>query len=97
AALEPLIARARQSGREMTESIDLAGGGETVHAIPLAGRHGGVLGILLVAGSGRELASLVRRIVWSGVGFGALGVALGFVISYVVAARVTKPVEQLAD
>ena len=36
------------------------------------------------------------RIRWSGVAFGGLGVALGFVLRYLVAARVTRPVERLA-
>jgi nitrogen fixation/metabolism regulation signal transduction histidine kinase len=31
------------------------------------------------------------------VGFGALGLVFGFVLSYLVASRVTRPVEQLAD
>ena len=42
-------------------------------------------------------AALVRRIRWIGVLFGGVGIALGFVLSFVVAARVTRPVEQLAE
>ena len=44
-----------------------------------------------------KLAALVQRIRWSAIGFGGLGVVLGFVLSYWVASRVTRPVEQLAD
>ena len=93
----PLIARVRESGREASDAIDGPDGSETVTAIPLKGRDGSVLGALLVASSGRELAALVSRIRWSGVAFGALGLATGFLLSYVVAARVTRPVEQLAE
>jgi nitrogen fixation/metabolism regulation signal transduction histidine kinase len=97
AQLEPLIARVRQSGRDAAETIDWPDGPERVDAIPLAGRDGAVLGVLLVGSSGRELAALVSRIRWSGVAFGALGLTFGFILSYVVAARVTRPVEQLAE
>ena len=97
APLEPLIARVRQSRREATDTIEWPDGAERVDAIPLAGRDGAVLGVLLIGSSGRELAALVSRIRWSGAAFGALGLAIGFVLSYVVAARVTRPVEQLAE
>jgi len=97
AQLAPLITRVRQSGQEVSDTIEWTDGAERVDAIPLAGRDGAVLGVLLVGSSGRELAALVSRIRWSGVAFGALGLAFGFVLSYVVAARVTRPVEQLAE
>jgi nitrogen fixation/metabolism regulation signal transduction histidine kinase len=96
AKLAPLIARVRESGRESSERIDWTEGTERVTAIPLSGRTGKVLGVLLVGSSGRELAVLVSRIRWSGIGFGALGIVFGFMISYVVASKVTQPVEQLA-
>jgi signal transduction histidine kinase len=96
AQLEPLIARVRQSGDEAAETIQWPDGPERVDGIPLAGRDGTTLGVLLVGSSGRELAALVSRIRWTGIAFGALGLACGFILSYVVAARVTRPVEQLA-
>ena len=96
-ALDPLIARVRQQGQERVETIQWPDGPETIDAIPLAGREGTVLGVLLVGSSGRALASLVSRIRWSGAAFGAVGLVLGFGLSYLVAARVTRPVEQLAD
>jgi nitrogen fixation/metabolism regulation signal transduction histidine kinase len=68
-----------------------------VDAIPLTGAGGGVLGVLLVASSGRELSALMSRIRWSGVGLGLLGVVIGSALSYVVATQVTRPVEQVAD
>jgi signal transduction histidine kinase len=97
AQLEPLIARVRQTGQESAETVEWPDGPEMVDAIPLTGAGGGVLGVLLVASSGRELAALMSRIRWSGVGFGLLGVAIGSALSYVVAAEVTRPVEQVAD
>lgn len=95
--LEPLIARVKQSREEHAETIQWPDGPETVHAIPLTGAGGEVLGVLLVASSGRELAALMSRIRWSGVGLGLVGVVIGLALSYVVSANVTRPVEQIAD
>src|SRR5437764_1033324 len=95
-ALDPLIARVRQQGQERVDTIQWPDGPETIDAIPLTGREGTVLGVLLVGSSGRALASLVSGILWSGAAFGAVGLVLGFALSYLVAARVTRPVEQLA-
>ncbi|HEY3100657.1 MAG TPA: ATP-binding protein [Methylomirabilota bacterium] len=97
APLEPLIARVIQSRREAREVIEWPDGPETVDARPLAGADGTVLGVLLVGSSGRELAALVRSIRWSGVGFGAVAIGLGFALSFLVSARVTRPIEQLAS
>jgi signal transduction histidine kinase len=97
APLEPLIARVIHDRQETKETIAWPDGPETVDALPLAGADGTVLGVLLVGSSGRELAALVSRIRWIGVAFGSVAVALGFVLAFVVSARVTRPVEQLAD
>jgi two-component system, NtrC family, nitrogen regulation sensor histidine kinase NtrY len=96
APLDPLIARIRQSGREASETVQWPDDPETVEGIPLTGFDGTTLGVLLVASSGRELASLVSRIRWSGFGFAVLGIGVGTLVSYIVASRVTRPVEQLA-
>jgi two-component system nitrogen regulation sensor histidine kinase NtrY len=96
APLEPLIGRVIQSRQEARETITWPDGPETVDALPLEGPDGAVLGVLLVGSSGRELATLVDRIRWTGVAFGGLGIVFGFVLSYALAARVTRPVEQLA-
>jgi nitrogen fixation/metabolism regulation signal transduction histidine kinase len=97
AQLMPLIARVRQTGQERTDTIESTDGPETVVAIPLTGEGGEVLGVLLVASSGRELAALLSRIRWSGISFGALGVIVGAVLSYAAATQVTRPVEVVAE
>jgi len=97
AQLEPLIARVRQTGQERSDTIEWPDGPETVDAIPLAGPNGDVLGVLLLASSGRELAALLSRIRWSGIGFGALGVIVGAALGYAAATQVTRPVEQVAE
>jgi signal transduction histidine kinase len=69
---------------------------ETVSATPLVGRDGQRVGTLVVASSRRELIGLLERIRWTALVIGALAVALGCALSYFVAIRVTRPVEQLA-
>ena len=96
APLDPLIARVRQSGEPASETVSWPEGDESFDAVPLLGRDRKILGILLVGSSRGELAALVASIRWAGIGFGALGILFGFVVSYVVSARVTRPVEQLA-
>ena len=96
APLEPLIARVVHSGQETKDTIEWPDGPESMDALPLTGRDGSVLGVLLVGSSGRELAALVSRIRWSGVAFGSVAIALGFILAFVISARVTRPVEQLA-
>ena len=97
AQLDPLIARVRQTAKDASEAIETPDGPETVSAIPLTGQGGEVLGVLLLASSGRELAALLTRIRWSGVGFGALGVLVGAALSYAAATQVTRPVEVVAE
>src|SRR5262249_35417858 len=75
--LRPLIMRVRQSGQESLENVDGPDGPETVDAIPLTGADGTVVGVLMLASSGRELASLLSSIRWRGAAFGAIGIAFG--------------------
>ena len=80
-----------------TEHSVGGGAAETMHATPLVGRNGEAVGRLVVFSSQRELVDLLNRIRWTGLGIGAIAVALGFALSYTVARRVTQPVEQLAE
>src|SRR6185436_4556868 len=99
APLEPLIARVRQTGQESNAMVAWPDGSETVDAMPLIGTSGAggtVLGVLLLGSSNREIASLLTRIRWTGFAFGAAGVAFGVALVYILAARITRPIEQLA-
>src|SRR5260370_27231763 len=70
---------------------------ETFHAMPLTGPNKELLGVLLVGSSRRELVLLTRRIGWiaGAVGGGALFV--GLLLTWLVSARISRPVEALAD
>jgi signal transduction histidine kinase len=94
--LEPLIARVRDSGSDRTEVVEWPEGRERVEGIPLRGPAGVVLGVLLVGSSARQLDALIDRVRWSGVGFAVVGVLVAGALSYALATRVTRPVEQLA-
>src|SRR5262249_25076425 len=59
AAVEPLIARVRQTGRDARATVAPGGEAEAVEAVPLPGRGGSVLGVLLIGSSRRELAALL--------------------------------------
>jgi two-component system nitrogen regulation sensor histidine kinase NtrY len=96
-----LIEAVRQYNQEMSGvvkwSADQADD-EVFHAIPLpgAGKDRPLLGILLVGNSRRSYVELKRRISASALLVGGGGIILAILLSSWAAARVTRPVEQLA-
>ena len=70
---------------------------ETVHAIPLAGQANQLLGILLVGSSRRPYVELRQHIRSAALLAGGAGMVLAVILSGWAAARVTRPVEQLAQ
>jgi signal transduction histidine kinase len=69
---------------------------ETFNAIPLAGRGGDPLGVLLVGSSRQNLIQMLNfiRILALMVGGGVI--VLGLVLGWWISARVTRPIEELA-
>jgi two-component system, NtrC family, nitrogen regulation sensor histidine kinase NtrY len=97
----PLIEAVRQHNQEMTASIRWSpdqADDEVFHAIPLrgGGQERALLGILLIGNSRRAYVDLQRHIRTSALLVGAGGIILAILFSSWVAARVTRPVEQLA-
>ena len=70
---------------------------ETFHTLPLLGRQKELLGILLVGSTQRENVILDRRIQGLAIGVAAMGLFLGTLLSWWGAARVTRPVRELAE
>ena len=70
---------------------------ETFHAIPLTGRNNELLGIFFVGSSRRELVLLTREILKSAAAVAAAAVFVGLLVSFWISARITKPVEELAE
>ena len=89
----PLIEQVRRQGREAAKVLN----DESFQAIPLFGREGGLLGVLLVGSSRRDQVALERLIFQVGGGVGAGGILLGVLIAWWATAHVTRPVRQLAD
>ncbi len=96
----PLIEQMQKQPRQMVETLNWSAdpaAAETFHAIPLQGRNGELLGVLLVGSSRRELVTLLRRIQWIAAGVGAAALLAGLFITWWVSARITRPVEELAE
>lgn len=70
---------------------------EVVHAIPLVGTDHQLLGALLVTDSRQPYVDLRRHIRAAALLTGSAGILLAVLISGWAAARVTRPVSQLAD
>ncbi len=98
--LAPLIERVQQEQREDSATIrisDNSAEDESFHAFPLTGEDNRVLGVLLVGTSRRPYVELRRQIQSAALLAGAGGLLLAILLSGWVAARVTRPVEKLAE
>ena len=99
--LEPLIDGVRRDKVERTGVVTWSSDRsdeEVFHAIPLrgAGKDRPLLAILLIGNSRRPYVELKRRIRDSALLAGSCGIVLAILLSSWAAARVTRPVEQLA-
>jgi len=70
---------------------------ETFHAMPLTSPNNELLGVLLVGSSRRELVLLTRRIGWIAGAVGGGALLIGLLLTWWVSARITRPVEELAE
>src|SRR5271167_2821595 len=96
-----LIDAVKKYGQEMTAVVQWSGDqaeDEVFHAIPLAGteKDRPLLAILLIGNSRRTYVELKRHIRSAALLVGGVGIVLAILLSSWVAARVTRPVEQLA-
>jgi signal transduction histidine kinase len=82
--------------RTVKWSLDEASA-ETFHAIPLEGRNHELLGVLLVGSSQKELVVLTRRIRSIAAVVAVAALLIGLLLSLWVSARITRPVEELAE
>jgi two-component system nitrogen regulation sensor histidine kinase NtrY len=98
--LQPLIDQIRWQPQSLVRTIDWtsdAASAETFHAMPLLGGDNEVLGVLLVGSSRKELVLLTRRIVTIAAVVAAAALLIGLFVSLWVSARITRPVEELAE
>lgn len=99
--LAPLVDAVRRSNQEMSTPVRWSSDRadeEIFHAIPLRGlgENRPLLGILLIAQSRRAYVELTRRIRDAALLAGGGGIVLALFLSGWAAARVTRPIEQLA-
>jgi len=96
----PIIEEIQRQPQPMIRTINWsqdAAEAETFHAIPLLGPNKDLLGVLLVGSSRRELVLLTRRIGWIAGAVGAGALFIGLLLTWWVSARITRPVEELAE
>jgi two-component system, NtrC family, nitrogen regulation sensor histidine kinase NtrY len=97
---EPIIQQIQKHPQTLVSTIDWsadAAAAETFHAMPLMGRNNELLGVLLLGSSRRELVMLTRRILEIAAVVAGAAILIGLFISLWVSARITKPVEILAE
>ncbi|MGD0775132.1 MAG: ATP-binding protein, partial [Candidatus Solibacter sp.] len=95
--LRPLIERVQLERREASRIVGSGAAAESFHAVPLPGLDNNVLGVLLIASSRRDLVELENSLVQTGAIVAAAGILLGIALSWWAAARVTRPVQRLAE
>ncbi|HWB84897.1 MAG TPA: ATP-binding protein [Bryobacteraceae bacterium] len=98
--LQPLIDQVRSRRSEETSTVrwaSSAASAETFHALPLNGYRDNLLGVLLVGSSRRDLVQLEASLRRTGIWVAAGGILIGIILSWWATARVTRPVQRLAE
>ncbi len=96
----PLIRQIQQQQREISQLVHWSSDpadDETINSILLKGLDGRLLGILLIANSRRPYVELRRHIGSTAFFSGFAGMLIAVVLSGWAAARITHPVEELAQ
>ena len=96
----PMIAEVQKNRHELQRPITSGAGenanSETVNAIPLLGRDGDLLGVLLVGSSRQNLIQMLNFIRALALLVAGGVILLGLVFGWWISARVTRPIEELA-
>ena len=95
--LRPLIEQVQLERREISRIVGSGAAAESFHAVPLPGLDNSALGVLLIASSRRDLVELENSLLRTGVIVACAGILLGILLSWWAAARVTRPMQRLAD
>lgn len=98
--LAPLIQQIQKQAKPLERTIDWSentADAETFHAIPLPGRNNELLAVLLLGSSRKELVLLTRHILQIAAAVAGAAILIGLLLSLWVSARITKPLEELAE
>jgi two-component system nitrogen regulation sensor histidine kinase NtrY len=96
----PIIEKLQKQPAPLVQTIqwsDDAASAEAFHVLPLTGRSGELLGALLVGSSRSDLVMLTRHIVRISAVVAAAAMLMGLLLTWWVSARITKPIEELAE
>ena len=96
----PLVEQLQKQPQPLVRTIEWTrdpADAESFHAIPLTGRNNELLGIFFVGSSQRELVLLKRQILKIAAAVAGAALFIGLLVSFWVSARITKPVEELAE
>ena len=96
----PLITQLQKQPTQVAQTIQWtndAESAETFHALPLTGRNGELLGAFLVGSSRADLVHLTRHIMKLAAAVAAAAILIGLLLTWWVSARITKPIEELAE
>jgi len=99
-AFRPLIEQIQKQPEDLVKTISWgsdAATAETFHAMPLKGRNGELLGVLLLGSSAKELVLLKREILKIAAVVALAALFIGLLVSWWVSRRITRPVEELAN
>ena len=96
----PLITEVQTSHRELQKTIESGSGSavnsESFNAIPLIGRGGDLLGVLLVGSSRQDLIQMLNFIRALALLVAGGVILAGLILGWWISARVTRPIEELA-
>jgi two-component system, NtrC family, nitrogen regulation sensor histidine kinase NtrY len=98
--LQPVIEQVQKQTDEIVRTIDWSSDpatSETFHAMPLKGRNGELLGVLLLGSSRKELVTLKRDILKTAALVSLAALLIGLLLSWWISRRITKPVEELSN
>ncbi len=93
---QALVEDARSNGRNAEGITGIGGDSMSVTAIPLKGTDGTVLAVLVVANSRRSMVEVQRHIRDIAYGIAGLGIIFAVIASLWIAARISRPIEELA-
>ena len=99
APYKPLIEQSRATGLDSDAVVDPTGNredSEDVTAIPLKAEDGNVMAVLIIANSRRGMVEVQQHIKAIAYGVAGAGILFAIAASLWIAARVSRPIEQLA-
>lgn len=96
----PMIAQLQKQPTPLVQTIQWnssAESAEVFHVLPLTGRNGELLGALLVGSSRGDIVLLTRHIMKISAVVAAAAILVGLLVTFWVSARITRPIEELAE